>query len=232
MEELTSDIPNVSEEATKDFDEHGLIRVGAEIKEGDILIGKITPKGETDPSPEEKLLRAIFGDKAGDVKDASFAEAIAEQRRQFDITQANLEPYRVASLPALAQYDALLGLGGTPSYGAPSSQQFGTGWQAGDAGTASQGAGGGLMLNLQELLANQERDPRYYEGKTQEEIEQAIQGEGINIADLPPGSEEFINFNGMGVGPQVGGGTYTSGATRGQGGAGWAGGCWRAWRLN
>jgi len=71
MEELTSDIPNVSEEATKDLDENGLIRVGADIKEGDILIGKITPKGETDPSPEEKLLRAIFGDKAGDVKDAS-----------------------------------------------------------------------------------------------------------------------------------------------------------------
>jgi DNA-directed RNA polymerase subunit beta len=71
MEELTSDIPNVSEEATKDLDENGMIRIGAEIKEGDILIGKITPKGETDPSPEEKLLRAIFGDKAGDVKDAS-----------------------------------------------------------------------------------------------------------------------------------------------------------------
>jgi len=71
MEELTADIPNVSEEATKDLDENGLIRVGAEIKEGDIIIGKITPKGETDPSPEEKLLRAIFGDKAGDVKDAS-----------------------------------------------------------------------------------------------------------------------------------------------------------------
>ncbi len=71
MEELTSDIPNVSEEATRDLDENGLIRIGAEIKEGDILIGKITPKGETDPSPEEKLLRAIFGDKAGDVKDAS-----------------------------------------------------------------------------------------------------------------------------------------------------------------
>jgi DNA-directed RNA polymerase subunit beta len=71
MEELTADIPNVSEEATKDLDENGLIRVGAEIREGDILIGKITPKGETDPSPEEKLLRAIFGDKAGDVKDAS-----------------------------------------------------------------------------------------------------------------------------------------------------------------
>ena len=70
-EELTSDIPNVSEEATKDLDEHGIIRVGAEVRDGDILIGKITPKGETDPSPEEKLLRAIFGDKAGDVKDAS-----------------------------------------------------------------------------------------------------------------------------------------------------------------
>ncbi|MCC6768877.1 MAG: DNA-directed RNA polymerase subunit beta [Bacteroidia bacterium] len=71
LEELTSDIPNVSEEATKDLDENGLIRIGAEVKPGDILIGKITPKGETDPSPEEKLLRAIFGDKAGDVKDAS-----------------------------------------------------------------------------------------------------------------------------------------------------------------
>lgn len=70
-EELTSDIPNVSEEATKDLDENGMIRVGAEIKPGDILIGKITPKGESDPTPEEKLLRAIFGDKAGDVKDAS-----------------------------------------------------------------------------------------------------------------------------------------------------------------
>jgi len=71
LEELTPDIPNVSEEATKDLDDNGIIRVGAEVKEGDILIGKITPKGETDPSPEEKLLRAIFGDKAGDVKDAS-----------------------------------------------------------------------------------------------------------------------------------------------------------------
>ncbi|GIV31867.1 MAG: DNA-directed RNA polymerase subunit beta [Saprospiraceae bacterium] len=70
-EELTNDIPNVSEEATKDLDENGIIRIGAWAKEGDILIGKITPKGETDPSPEEKLLRAIFGDKAGDVKDAS-----------------------------------------------------------------------------------------------------------------------------------------------------------------
>ena len=71
MEELTSDIPNVSEEATKDLDENGIIRIGAHVEPGDILIGKITPKGESDPSPEEKLLRAIFGDKAGDVKDAS-----------------------------------------------------------------------------------------------------------------------------------------------------------------
>ena len=71
MEELTSDIPNVSEDATKDLDERGIVRVGARIQPGDILIGKITPKGESDPSPEEKLLRAIFGDKAGDVKDAS-----------------------------------------------------------------------------------------------------------------------------------------------------------------
>ena len=71
IEELTNDIPNVSTEATKDLDENGLIRIGAEVNEGDILIGKITPKGESDPTPEEKLLRAIFGDKAGDVKDAS-----------------------------------------------------------------------------------------------------------------------------------------------------------------
>jgi DNA-directed RNA polymerase subunit beta len=71
VEELTNDIPNVSTEATKDLDENGLIRIGAEVNEGDILIGKITPKGESDPTPEEKLLRAIFGDKAGDVKDAS-----------------------------------------------------------------------------------------------------------------------------------------------------------------
>jgi DNA-directed RNA polymerase subunit beta len=70
-EELTPDIPNVSEDATKDLDEHGIIRIGAQIKEGDIIIGKITPKGESDPTPEEKLLRAIFGDKAGDAKDAS-----------------------------------------------------------------------------------------------------------------------------------------------------------------
>ncbi len=71
IEELTNDIPNVSAEATKDLDENGLIRIGAEVNEGDILIGKITPKGESDPTPEEKLLRAIFGDKAGDVKNAS-----------------------------------------------------------------------------------------------------------------------------------------------------------------
>ena len=71
MEELTADIPNVSEDATKDLDERGIIRVGAHVAPGDIMIGKITPKGESDPSPEEKLLRAIFGDKAGDVKDAS-----------------------------------------------------------------------------------------------------------------------------------------------------------------
>ena len=70
-EELTNDIPNVSEDATKDLDENGMIRIGAEVRPGDILIGKITPKGESDPTPEEKLLRAIFGDKAGDVKDAS-----------------------------------------------------------------------------------------------------------------------------------------------------------------
>lgn len=97
-EELTNDIPNVSEEATKDLDEHGMIRVGAEVKPGDILIGKITPKGESDPTPEEKLLRAIFGDKAGDVKDASlkaspslhgvvinkklFARAIKDKRKR------------------------------------------------------------------------------------------------------------------------------------------------------
>ena len=71
LEELTADIPNVSEDATKNLDENGIVRIGALIEPGDILIGKITPKGESDPSPEEKLLRAIFGDKAGDVKDAS-----------------------------------------------------------------------------------------------------------------------------------------------------------------
>ena len=79
VEELTNDIPNVSAEATKDLDENGLIRVGAEVSEGDILIGKITPKGESDPTPEEKLLRAIFGDKAGDVKNASLKAPPAMQ---------------------------------------------------------------------------------------------------------------------------------------------------------
>ena len=106
-EELTNDIPNVSEEATKDLDEFGMIRIGAEVKPGDILIGKITPKGESDPTPEEKLLRAIFGDKAGDVKDASlkaspslngvvidkklFARAVKDKRKRAkdkeDITE-------------------------------------------------------------------------------------------------------------------------------------------------
>jgi len=87
-EELTSDIPNVSEEATRDLDENGIIRIGAHIREGDILIGKITPKGETDPTPEEKLLRAIFGDKAGDAKDASLkapsgVEGVVIEKRLF-----------------------------------------------------------------------------------------------------------------------------------------------------
>ncbi len=91
-EELTNDIPNVSEEATKNLDENGLIRIGAEIKEGDIIIGKITPKGETEPSPEEKLLRAIFGDKAGDVKDASLkappsTEGVVIDKRLFSRTK-------------------------------------------------------------------------------------------------------------------------------------------------
>jgi len=91
-EELTNDIPNVSEEATKDLDENGIIRVGAWIKEGNILIGKITPKGETDPTPEEKLLRAIFGDKAGDVKDASLkagpsTEGIVIEKQLFARTK-------------------------------------------------------------------------------------------------------------------------------------------------
>ncbi len=108
-EELTNDIPNVSEEATKDLDENGMIRIGAEVKPGDLLIGKITPKGESDPTPEEKLLRAIFGDKAGDVKDASlkaspsldgvvidkklFARAIKDKRKRAQDKEdiANLE---------------------------------------------------------------------------------------------------------------------------------------------
>lgn len=93
-EELTADIPNVSEEATKDLNKDGIIRLGARVKEGDILVGKVTPKGETDPTPEEKLLRAIFGDKAGDVKDASLkappsAEGIVIDTKIF--TRANKE---------------------------------------------------------------------------------------------------------------------------------------------
>ncbi|MDA3614819.1 DNA-directed RNA polymerase subunit beta [Polluticaenibacter yanchengensis] len=91
-EELTPDIPNVSEEATKDLDEHGIIRIGAHVKEGDILIGKITPKGESDPTPEEKLLRAIFGDKAGDAKDASLkapsgTEGVVINKKLFQRTK-------------------------------------------------------------------------------------------------------------------------------------------------
>jgi DNA-directed RNA polymerase subunit beta len=91
-EELTNDIPNVSEEMTRNLDENGLIRIGAEVKEGDILIGKITPKGETEPSPEEKLLRAIFGDKAGDVKDASLkappgAQGVVITKKLFSKTK-------------------------------------------------------------------------------------------------------------------------------------------------
>ncbi len=91
-EELTPDIPNVSEEATKDLDENGIIRIGAHIREGDILIGKITPKGESDPTPEEKLLRAIFGDKAGDAKDASLkapsgSEGVVIDKKLFQRTK-------------------------------------------------------------------------------------------------------------------------------------------------
>jgi len=94
LEELTADIPNVSEEATKHLDENGLIRIGATVDAGDILIGKITPKGETDPSPEEKLLRAIFGDKAGDVKDASLKvspsnKGVVLDKKLFSRTRKN-----------------------------------------------------------------------------------------------------------------------------------------------
>src|SRR6187399_562605 len=91
-EELTPDIPNVSEEATKVLDQYGIIRIGAQVKEGDILIGKITPKGESDPTPEEKLLRAIFGDKAGDAKDASLkapsgTEGVVINKKLFQRTK-------------------------------------------------------------------------------------------------------------------------------------------------
>ncbi|MGK0376702.1 DNA-directed RNA polymerase subunit beta [Patiriisocius sp. Uisw_017] len=118
-EELTNDIPNVSEEATKDLDENGMIRIGAEVKPGDILIGKITPKGESDPTPEEKLLRAIFGDKAGDVKDASlkaspslkgvvinkklFARAIKDKRKRAK----DKEDISILEIQYDAKFDAL-----------------------------------------------------------------------------------------------------------------------------
>ena len=120
-EELTNDIPNVSEDATKDLDENGMIRIGAEIRPGDILIGKITPKGESDPTPEEKLLRAIFGDKAGDVKDASlkaspslygvvidkklFSRAVKDKRKR------NKDKEDIATLEAdyQAKFEALRG---------------------------------------------------------------------------------------------------------------------------
>ncbi len=121
-EELTNDIPNVSEEATKDLDENGMIRIGAEVKPGDLLIGKITPKGESDPTPEEKLLRAIFGDKAGDVKDASlkaspsldgvvidkklFARAIKDKRKRAQDKEdiANLEKLYDAKFDELQSF--------------------------------------------------------------------------------------------------------------------------------
>ncbi len=109
-EELTREIPNVSEEATRDLDERGVIRVGAEVNAGDIIVGKITPKGETDPTPEEKLLRAIFGDKAGDVKDASLTAppgmkgvVIATElfgRRKLDSTSKKLEGNRLVEIEA------------------------------------------------------------------------------------------------------------------------------------
>jgi DNA-directed RNA polymerase subunit beta len=107
-EELTREIPNVSEEATKDLDERGVIRVGAEVKAGDIIVGKITPKGETDPTPEEKLLRAIFGDKAGDVKDASLkappgmkgvvVDTRLFSRRKLDAASKRVEQQRLAEI--------------------------------------------------------------------------------------------------------------------------------------
>ncbi len=107
-EELTREIPNVSEEATKDLDERGIIRVGAEVSAGDIIVGKITPKGETDPTPEEKLLRAIFGDKAGDVKDASLKappgmkgvviDTKLFSRRKLDPASKKIEQQRLAEI--------------------------------------------------------------------------------------------------------------------------------------
>ena len=105
LEELTSDIPNVSEEATRNLDENGLIRIGAHVEPGDILIGKITPKGESDPSPEEKLLRAIFGDKAGDVKDASLKappslEGVVIDKKLFSRSMKDRK-FKAASKPIL-----------------------------------------------------------------------------------------------------------------------------------
>ena len=114
-EELTREIPNVSEEATKDLDERGIIRVGAEVKAGDIIVGKITPKGETDPTPEEKLLRAIFGDKAGDVKDASLKappgmkgvviDTKLFSRRKLDPASKRAEQQRLAEIEAKLEGD-------------------------------------------------------------------------------------------------------------------------------
>ncbi|QZT37037.1 DNA-directed RNA polymerase subunit beta [Halosquirtibacter xylanolyticus] len=109
LEEFTSDIPNVSEEATRNLDENGLIRIGAVVKPGDILIGKITPKGESDPSPEEKLLRAIFGDKAGDVKDASLKaspslKGVVIDKRLFSRVQKDKKA-RTTTKPLLEQID-------------------------------------------------------------------------------------------------------------------------------
>jgi DNA-directed RNA polymerase subunit beta len=109
-EELTNDIPNVSEEATRNLDENGLIRIGARVKEGDILIGKITPKGETEPSPEEKLLRAIFGDKAGDVKDASLkaspsTDGVVIEKKLFSRTKKD-KTSRAEDKTKLAKIDA------------------------------------------------------------------------------------------------------------------------------
>ena len=113
-EELTREIPNVSEEATKDLDERGVIRVGAEVKAGDIIVGKITPKGETDPTPEEKLLRAIFGDKAGDVKDASLKappgmkgiviDTKLFSRRKLDPASKKIEQQRIAEIENGLEY--------------------------------------------------------------------------------------------------------------------------------
>ena len=115
QEELTREIPNVSEEATKDLDERGIIRVGAEVKAGDILVGKVTPKGETEPTPEEKLLRAIFGDKAGDVKDASLKappgmkgvviDTKLFSRRKLDPASKKREQQRLAEIDEQLQRD-------------------------------------------------------------------------------------------------------------------------------